>query len=611
MPIVQNGFDQLELNRSRSVKVGDIPPGGTTVLQLFVPTSPVTTLLPPQLPFGTWQRDRFLSLTPRADAQWGCAVGIGIAKVAGLAWDVTSDIKLRSRKAFYILMNADSATSQGGWISYISKQVRDYTCTNMGAVTEIVRETLAYGSRVVGINHLPAVRCRRTGDPERPIIYISKNGREHILREWQVMYFSDLPDPDELAYGGGLCAAERAYPQIIKMAALENYVYEKISGSRPLAIYIVNGIRVDQIEDAIRQAEQDQARVGYTNYMGAVIMATIKPDAAPSVATIPLAELPDGFDALNERARADLIYSNAIGLDPQDLVPLSNTPLGTAAQAKVLHDKAKGKGLILFRQSFVHCINQLVLDSKTKFLFTEVDYEDLMAKARISRERSIVAASRIKAGVTTPPEERQIMVDQHELPLEFIQVDLTSEVSLSDTDKPGVDDREVDPIPPPESIGTTQPLLVPRDTVSQDNQGIAGMSEKALKEEIWSTLIELRSLPSINSLHSGLRPWAQEYIDKMSSATDDMLSGEMSVDAWDALLHIGTETYIMAGFLTGMKSSLDKLTAEELSVMIEVIDKLMAEIDDIVEERDVRVKERVLRSALLIQDAYECGAELL
>lgn len=480
MAIVQNGFDQIELARRQSVKVGDITPDGVTVMQLFIPASPSMALLPPTLPDILSYRDRYLSLTPRADAQWGAAIGIGIAKVAAMAWDVKSDIRIRSHRAYDLLMTADSAVSQGGWVSYISKQVRDYTCTNMGCITEIVRASLGYGSKVIGINHLPSIRCRRTGDPDRPIIYTDKLGREHILRWYQVMYFSDLPDPDEVTFGGGLCAAERAYPQIIKMAALENYVYEKISGSRPLAIHIINGLRTDQIEDAIRKAEQDQRSAGFTSYMGAVVMATIRPDAAPSVATIPLAELPDGFDAVSERARADLIYSNALGLDPQDLVPLSNTPLGTAAQSQVLHEKAKGRGLMLFRQSFVHGLNQLVLDDKTKFLFTERDYDDQIKRATVSQQLAQVSFTRTRSGITTPEEERQILVDHDELPRNFVHEDLTIGSTLSDSDKPEVDDPEnIVPVDLPEPTSPDMSTSnVPTSNVPQ--QATTSMTPKSL-----------------------------------------------------------------------------------------------------------------------------------
>ena len=156
MAVIGNGIDQLELARKRSIKTGDVPPDGSAIVQLFIPAAPSRSLLPPILPTSLWNRDRFLSLTPRADAQ--CAVGVGIAKVAALAWDVKSNVTLRGKKAQDLCLRADSAISQGGWISYISKQVRDYLCTNNGCVTEIVRESLAYGSRIVGINHLPSVR---------------------------------------------------------------------------------------------------------------------------------------------------------------------------------------------------------------------------------------------------------------------------------------------------------------------------------------------------------------------------------------------------------------------------------------------------------------------
>lgn len=442
-----NGLEQLELARRKSIKMGDVPVGGSTILQLFVPSSPQRSLLPPALPPTLWQRDRILSLTPRADAQWGAAIGIAVTKVASLAWEVKSDIGLRSKRAQDLCLNADSALGQGGWVHYVAKQVRDYLCTNNGCVTEIVRESMAYGSRIVGINHLPSIRCRRTGLPEKPIIYIDKLGQEHLLNWWQVMYFCDLPDPDENLFGGGLCSAERAYPQIIKMAALESFVYEKVSATRPLAVHIISGLKTEQIEDAIKAAEDQMSREGMTSYMGAVIMATINPTQAPSIVTIPLAELPNGFDAKEERDRADLIYSNAIGLDPQDLVPLATSQLGTATQSLVLHDKAKGRGLMMFRQAFVHGMNQLVLDDRTRFVFTERDYEDQKKQAEVSRARADLAKTRIDATITTPDQEREILVDQDELPKSFITADTIPGESLSDTDKEKVDEPREGPEP--------------------------------------------------------------------------------------------------------------------------------------------------------------------
>lgn len=432
---------QLREIRKHSVKADDALswPAGR-ILQILVPNPSPSTVLPAALPFSLKDRDRVLAMTPRCEAQWGAANGIAITKVASLAWDVKGDVALRSKRAQELLHNADWVNGPGGWIPFLSKQLRDYNNTNNGCHYEVIRQTKAYGSRVIGLGHLSSKACYRTGDPENPIIYRDKIGREHLLSWWQVVSMADLPESDEWFFGAGLCAAERAYSQIIKLAAIERYVYEKVSASRPLAIHIVNGLMSDDLENLINDGQEQQAQRGLGSYMGAMIMATLKPDVAPSLVTIPLAELPDGFNAEEERARSDLIYANAIGLDPQDLRPMGGQALGVGAQSAVLHEKAKGRGLVSFRQGFVHNLNELVLDDKTKFLFVEKDYDDQQKAATISQARATVAADRIEAGITSADQERQLMVDMDELPKWVIPEDKTATETISDTDKPDVDD---------------------------------------------------------------------------------------------------------------------------------------------------------------------------
>lgn len=443
--------DELEELRRRSVKEEDVfvapgaPGGRSTILQILVPTASPATILPPQLPLGLKDRDRILSMTPRVDAQWGAANGIAITKVAALAWETKGSVELRSRRAQELLLHADSVNGPGGWVSFVSKQLRDFNNTNNGCHFEIVRQKQAYGSKVLGIAHLSSMRCYRTGDPEYPIVYRDRLGREHLLRWWEVVSIADLPDPDEMLFGAGLCAAERAYQQIIKLAALERFVYEKVSASRPLAIHIVNGLQTEDLEAALRSAHDQRNEKGLTTYMGAVVMTTLKPDAAPALVTIPLAELPNGFNSVEERDRADLIYANSLGLDPQDLKPISNQQLGAGGQSVVLHEKAKGRGLVAYRQSLVHHINELVLDEKTKFLFTEHDYDDMKKQIDISKGRAEVAGTRVTYQITTAEEERQLLVDQDELPKSFIEYDTTAGETVSDTDKPEVEEVALAP----------------------------------------------------------------------------------------------------------------------------------------------------------------------
>lgn len=438
----------------RSVTSEEIVPvnqsGG--YFQILLPAvTPDQGALPAYLPLDYRARDMVLHSTVRADAMWAAAIGIAITKAAALAWEVKSDISLRTERAQELLLNADatSISGIGGWVSYMGKQIRNFTCTNAGCFTEIIRATGAYGSRIVGLGHLSALRMRRTGDPEFPFIYIDRWGRQHIMRWWQVFNLVDMPEPDEISLGTGICAAERAYQQIRKLSALEMYLYEKISGTRPLALHIVNGLTQQQLQDMMQGASNAQGAKGLSLYMGAIVATTLKPDSPPSLVTIPLAELPDGFDAPSERERADLIYANALGLDPQDLRPVSNQQMGAGAQSIVLNQKAEGRGQAAYRQQLTHMLNQLVLDDKTKFIFTEHDYKDQKEAADVSAARANVVSTLVDKQIISGPQAVQILVDMSELPPSFIEPGASAGSQLSDTDKPGVEDSLNDVSTPP------------------------------------------------------------------------------------------------------------------------------------------------------------------
>lgn len=91
---------------------------------------------------------------------------------------------------------------------------------------------------------------------------------------------------------------------------------------------------------------------------------------------VTLAELPDRFNRKEETDLAILTYANSIGLDVQDLQPLTGQQLGAGAQSQVLDEKSKGKGLAAWRQGFMHELNEAVLDERTTFAFIENDYRD-------------------------------------------------------------------------------------------------------------------------------------------------------------------------------------------------------------------------------------------
>jgi 2'-5' RNA ligase len=397
-------------------------------------------LLPPIPPaYWTPGRDAVLRSTVHNEALWAGAIGIAITKKASQAFEVDSTIPLRARRMQDILLQADGR--RVGWVGFLSKHLRDYLTTDNGCFIEIVRATSSAGSRIVGLRHLDSLRCVRTGDPDIPVIYRDRKGSYHELKDYQVIGLSDMPDPGDTFYGVGMCAASRAYAAIYKLAAIEWYLREKVSGQHPLAIYIVNGILEKQLQGAVTVAKEDELAKGVAAYMGAVILG-VPSETQANVAVIPLAELPDRFERKEEFDIAVLTYANAIGLDPQDLQPLTGQSLGSGAQSQVLDDKTKGKGLAMWSQDFTHALNEYVLDEMTTFQFVENDYRDNIRIAEVSKKRAEVSEIRVKAGITTPEQEKQVLVDQNELPKEFLTSDMTPGETLDDTEKPETIDAD-------------------------------------------------------------------------------------------------------------------------------------------------------------------------
>ncbi len=426
----------------RSVTAGDISTVvGNGVVRVVVPLDLWGNLwgqdqisLPPvPPPFWTRERDIVLRTTIYKEAMWASAIGIAISKVAASGWEIQADVPLRTKRAQPLYLNADG--SSVGWVSFLAKHLRSFLTTDNGAFVEIVRARKSIGSKIIGIRHLDPMRVTRTGDPAIPALYRDREGRFHELKDYQVMLFSDMPDDSETYFGVGLCAASRAYYAIYKLASIEWFLREKVGGLHPLAIHIVNGLLTTQMNDAVRAAKEETLSKGAVSYMGAVIMG-IPQGETPGLVTIPLAELPDGFQRKEEFDLSILTYADAIGLDVQDLQPLTGQALGTGAQSRVLEEKSKGKGLSSWKQQWIHQQNEKVLPDATTFAFTEKDYGDMLKKAEVSHKRAEVAKIRIEAAITTPAQELQILVDDNEIPREFLPVDTTQADTLSDDEKP-------------------------------------------------------------------------------------------------------------------------------------------------------------------------------
>jgi hypothetical protein len=156
------------------------------------------------------------------------------------------------------------------------------------------------------------------------------------------------------------------------------------------------------------------------------------------VASIPFAEVPDGFVAETERRNAYLTYANAIGIDPQLIDPdlVASRALGTGAQARVIAEKAEALGLASWEKQFTHELNEWILDDKTTFAFLEKDLTETERRATVFVNDATAVGSLVDRVIITARQGRQLLVDKDELPREFIEGDTTVDESLSDEEKP-------------------------------------------------------------------------------------------------------------------------------------------------------------------------------
>lgn len=379
-------------------------------------------------PYGTKSADAILAETPLIENMWASAVNTTLSKQVAIGFQITDATKNARRidKAKQLMLDFDGSYSLG-----LSKHVRDFLTTDNGAFIEIIRASNARGSRIVGLAHLDSLRTYRTNDSDYPVIYQDYRGEFHRLRHEEVIMLSDMPSARVEHRGLGMCAARRAFETILKMCAIETYVREKVSGSRNLAIHIVNGITDMQLRDALMSSQEAQSQRGFVVYKGSTIIPMLKSEN-PSVVTIPLAEVPDGFNADSERKDAYLRYANALGVFVGEIQPLSGQGLGTGTQTVVLEEAAEGRGMAAWRRAFTLALTHHVFPTTTTFTFASSDVRDKKMRIDTLSMASSAIRNFLDTGVLTADQIRNYLVDEEIFPQEFLQFDVTSTSSSSD-----------------------------------------------------------------------------------------------------------------------------------------------------------------------------------
>lgn len=372
--------------------------------------------------------DRVLRSSVHMESMWANTVGMFISKIASQSWELKG---IRIQRFQEMLLN--------GWTDFISKMARDYLTTDNGCFAQIVRQSSAAGSRVLGVVQLDSVRCTRTGDLDYPLVYQDWVGHLHALRAHEVIMMCDMPSPSNSYFGVGMSAARKVFNSIVTLASIEQLVQEKTSGAEPTGISFVNAsIDEDQLQDAVNATKESRVAKGYLRYMGVVIVPLVNLDANPTVATIPLKSLPEGYNAEQERENCHRNYALATGQDPQTINPrlIGSGSRGTSAQSTTLKEQQQGSLPVLFKTDLTHLLNTSVLPPSVSFYFGIRDLSEELKEAQIRKLHAETRQIQIASGEITPIIASQIAVEQDELSPRFINAPEDSQ-PLSDTDKAG------------------------------------------------------------------------------------------------------------------------------------------------------------------------------
>lgn len=383
------------------------------------------------------------------------AVSSMIKKIKATNWYLEGGDRIVNR---YQTLLSEAEFGQG-WGTFLSKFLIDYLTQDKGAFAELIGEGDPMGpinGPVLGIAHLDSGLCQLTGDPTYPVLFYStKSDKPHALHATRVAHMVDMPSPIEAYYGTGFCAVSRVISSSQVLLKLQTYKNEKLSDLPPAGLLLLNNILPQRWDDARADYRQERRRRGQELWTNVMTLFGLDPAQPTTAEFLSFADLPEHF---NERDSLELyinVLALAFGVDVREFWPISAGNLGTATETEVMHQKAKGKGPGEIYSSIERLINWMILPPNVTFGFDFKDDEEDYQRAQINelKTKTIMSMYNVKTSTggaveSEPPvsrlELRQMLADNVEyFPEEFLQVDMTEEVEVTDTEREKMTGRRV------------------------------------------------------------------------------------------------------------------------------------------------------------------------
>lgn len=411
-PTPVNQFPQIALQESVQVQPDPLTTPGNMIF-----TWQIASVADAITPWGrsVYLRDRQLrDFWPTEPYMAGSVVNVSFRNAA-YDWEIRGPSDAVEQSVTDMLKSA-IAGEEFGWTQFVKRLSQDLYTQDNGAFIELIRDpgmdaNSAFKNErapVVGIAHLDSNQCMRTGHTEYPVIYTDRLGKLHRMAWYNVIPFSDFPSAIQSMNGVGYCAVTRALRLGQIMRSIFLFKDEKVSGRHFKQMHIVSGVSRVDIDDAKKRGQADADNRGNIRWIEPVILASLDPEKPVSLATIDLANLPDGFDFDQEMKWYISGLALDFGVDYQEFAPLPGSGIGSANQSSILHRKSSGKGPAMFMKIAEAMRNYGVFPRGYEMIFEDRDEEKELEKQNLRKGFMEEMALAIRNGVVSPPAARKI-----------------------------------------------------------------------------------------------------------------------------------------------------------------------------------------------------------
>jgi len=372
-----------------------------------------------------------------------------------------------------------------GWAMGMGPFIRDFFRQDIGAFMEVIgpgNPANAMTGPPVGMAYLDAMRCTPTGDPDFPVIYLSQDGKKHVMHRTRVFRLLDMPDSDETRPGPiGLCAVSRLAALIQREVLMGRYVEAFLDDKPKPGILLGRNISEGAWNAALLRYRETINRDDMGEWGKTVFISGLAVDQPIDLQPIAFTQAPEKFDFKVYTVEIDVpMMALALGIDPQDIWPLSGQKMGTNTQSEILHAKGQGKAFGYVLQQLEREINDTLPDAY-EFQFKYRDEQQDRERAD-NAQVWVGMTQTLPSTVMSDDEKRQLLANMIEPIKDVITDDNGQVVRLDDVDpKEDPTDNLLPPFTPqpsPEASG---------EAASPDSAGIDDTQSKGRVEKDFST----------------------------------------------------------------------------------------------------------------------------